>query len=284
MHVYSADLGTSYPDITTGAGAFGLAIDRRAASHRLFVARYPGTVEVYSLPAGTLLCAYGAGGTGLNAVAFDPGSEKLFVPVEVSPKVAVSAGAGNCSITSSVATHDKPLDIAIDQSANRVYAPIQTNLTVGDAPASVEADPELDTAYVGSRNFSQLRPVTHDVVQSPIALGFEPGKPAVHPTTHCVYVPGTLGAARKLARLCHSFSSVIAEGSPVSWFGLGEGSGTTMTNSAGGPSGYYQNGSCSASRARSRAAAPPPCSTGRARTPTSTESPPRRRPTRWRYG
>ncbi|MDX6704664.1 MAG: hypothetical protein QOI48_510 [Solirubrobacteraceae bacterium] len=303
---FSADLGTSLPDIATGSGAFGLAIDHRAGSHRLFVTLYPGAVEVHALPTGATLCSYGGTGAGLNAVAFNPGTEKAYVAAEVPPNIAVSAGAGNCSITSNVFTHDKPLDVAIDRSANRVYGPIhhanelavidgatdtllnqipvlagnpfgvavdnvhhrvyvaqnlgnqivdvdsgptgqgpysQTNLAVGDAPASIEVDAGLDTAYVGIRNFLQLGVVTHDVVQSPISLGFIPGKPAVNPASHCVYVAGSLGADRKLARLCpNSFSDQVTADGPGWWYRLGEGSGTTMTASAGGKNGNYQNG------------------------------------------
>jgi subtilisin family serine protease len=306
VHVYSGDLGTTYPDIATGAGAFGLAIDSRPGSHRLFVARYPGAVEVYNLPSGTPSCPapYGGTGTGLNSIAFDAATGKAFVAVESAPHIAIAAGPGNCAITSNVPTHDKPLDIAIDRAAGRVYAPIhhanelavlttggalvsqipvlagnpfgvaadeinhrvyvaqnlgnaivdvnsgmagtgpyaQTNLTMGDAPASVEVDPALDTAYVGIRNFLQLGVVVHDLVQSPIALGFIPGKPAVNPNSHCAYVAGMAGPVGKLARLCFAFSTLVAEDGPLAWFGMDEPSGTTMNPIAGGQAGRYQNG------------------------------------------
>jgi subtilisin family serine protease len=305
VHVYSADLATAYPDIATGVGAFAVAIDQRPGSRRLFVGLYPGTVEVFNLPSGTPSCApFGGTGAGINSIAFDPVTAKAFIAVESAPSIAIANGPLNCSVTTNVTTHDKPLDIALDRTAGRVYAPIhhadelavmttagvlapyipvlagnpfgvaadhinhrvyvaenlgnrivavnsgpagvgpytQTNLTLGDAPASVEVDPDLDTAYVGIRNFLALGVVTHDIPQSPIALGLIPGKPAVNPNTHCIYVSGPSGPVNKLARLCHAFSTMVAADSPAAWYSLGEGTGTTLVPTAGGQAGYYQNG------------------------------------------
>ena len=305
VHVYSADLATTYPDIVTGAGAFAVAIDARAGSRRLFVGLYPGTVQVFNLPSGTPNCGpFGGLGAGINSIAFDPVSGKAFIAVEVAPNISIANGPLNCAVSSAVPTHDKPLDVALDRTAGRVYAPIhhanelavmttagvlqpyipvlagnpfgvaadsinhrvyvaqnlgnrivdvnsgpagagpytQTNLTLGDAPASVEVDPDLDTAYVGIRNFLQLGVVTHDIPQAPIALGLIPGKPAVNPNTHCIYVSGPSGSGTKLARLCHAFSTMVAFDAPTASYSLGEGSGTTMLPTTGGQPGYYQNG------------------------------------------
>jgi subtilisin family serine protease len=305
VHVFSGDLATTYPDIVTGSGAFAVAIDARPGSRRLFVGLYPGAVEIYNLPSGTPSCGpFGGLGAGINSIAFDPVSGKAFIAVESAPNISIANGPSNCAVTLAVPTHDKPLDVAVDRSAGRVYAPIhhanelavmttagallsqmpvlagnpfgvaadnvnhrvyvaqnlgnrivdvnggaagagpyiQTNLTLGDAPASVEVDPDLDTAYVGIRNFLQLGVVRHDIVQSPIGLGFIPGKPAVNPNTHCVYVAGPAGSGGKLARLCHGFSTLVAAAAPAAWYSLGEGSGTAMSPTAGGQVGYYQNG------------------------------------------
>ena len=91
----------------------------------------------------------------------------------------------------------------------------QTNLTVGDGPASVAVDPALDRAYVGVVNFEQLAVVEHDVVQpAPVNLGFVPSAVAVDPVDHCVYVSGyaltASGTQAKLARVCDSTPSIIS--------------------------------------------------------------------------
>ncbi|MDX6682847.1 MAG: hypothetical protein QOG94_2886 [Solirubrobacteraceae bacterium] len=294
---YTNDLGGALPDISTGPGAYGLAVDPRPASHRLFVARFPGAIEVHALASGATLCAYGGAGAGLDEVAFNPATEKAYVAAESPPNIAVSASPGNCSITKNIFTDDKPLDVAVDTTANRVYGAIhhanelavvdgstdtllsqigvlagnpfgvavdsvnhrvyvaenlgnqivmldsgptgtgpygQMNLPIGDAPAFVATDPGLDAAYVGIRNFLELGVIVHGVVQSPIALGFIPGKPAVDLASHCVYVAGPASPNAKLARLCPAGAAEIAADHPLAWYRLGEPSGSAMLDSSGG--------------------------------------------------
>ena len=290
---YSADLGTRNPDIFTGSGPeppepIAVAVDPRAGSHRLFVALYGGGldhaqnsgVDVIPLEPGPTACSVGGFGAGVNGVAFNPNTEKLYASAAAAPSVAVAAGPGNCALTADVPVDDKPASVAVDVAANRVYAPIhtdnelavidggtdalsqipvlagnpsgiaadgvnhrvylaenignrivdvdsgphgtgpytQTNLTVGDGPASVAVDPALDRAYVGVVNFEQLAVVEHDVVQpAPVNLGFVPSAVAVDPVDHCVYVSGyaltASGTQAKLARVCDSIPSIISSAS-----------------------------------------------------------------------
>ena len=117
------------------AEPIAVAVDPRAGSHRLFVALYGGGldhaqnsgVDVIPLEPGPTACSFGGFGAGVNGVAFNPNTEKLYASAAAAPSVAVAAGPGNCAVTADVAVDDKPASVAVDVAANRVYAPIHTD-------------------------------------------------------------------------------------------------------------------------------------------------------------
>jgi len=157
--------------IATDPGPSRIAIDRRHATKRLFVANATaGNVQVISLPAGGILCTLPTG--PIPHVAFNPASEKLYVAVEGANRLMVYGGKDSCDPVAEISLGSKPVAVAVDAAANRVYVPIQQEQVV--AVIDGASDSLLDRIAV---------------------LPGEPTDVAASPETHKVTVAYNLGNA-----------------------------------------------------------------------------------------
>ncbi|MEM6927366.1 MAG: hypothetical protein AAF602_10575 [Myxococcota bacterium] len=123
VHVLNADLE---PErfIATGGSPFGIAIDARTGSRRIFVGDFgAGTVKVVDVSSDTVLCTVGVG-PGAAGMAFDPTTERLFVGVEGPKHVAILGGVDTCSPLGTVVVGDKPNQTTVDSHAGRVYVSV----------------------------------------------------------------------------------------------------------------------------------------------------------------
>ena len=74
--MYSANLATSYPDIITGAGRSGSRSTRGRRVTGCSSRATRGRSRSTACPRARCSAPYGAGGGGLNAIAFDPGQRE----------------------------------------------------------------------------------------------------------------------------------------------------------------------------------------------------------------
>jgi len=172
IYIFDGDLNLLGNNIPTDENPYRIAIDPRPETRRLFVGNFTsGTVEVFSLTSGQLICSLPAG-PGPHP-AFNMATEKLYIGVEGTNTLKVFGDQDSCTFLSELSLGTKPMSVAIDDLANRVYVAIHHEQRV----SVIDGDNDSVVANI-------------DLIPQG-----DPTDVAVNPNTHHVYVAYSQGNA-----------------------------------------------------------------------------------------